>query len=109
MPADIRRRCQAVEQCYEFTLAYAAQGLASETGNQSSTQIREVMQRAVGALSGLERQPECLDPSQGPARRSVPGERYRQAAHPVRCPAASAVAGPTMSDPVDDQQPREGP
>jgi len=65
MPADIRRRCQAVEQCYEFTLAYAAQGLASETGNQSSTQIREVMQRAVGALSGFDRQPECLDPSQG--------------------------------------------
>jgi hypothetical protein len=38
MPADIRRRCQAVEQCYEFMLAYAAQGLASETGNQPGTQ-----------------------------------------------------------------------
>ena len=53
MPADIRRRCQAVEQCYEFMLAYAAQGLASETGNKSGTQIREVLQRAVDALSGL--------------------------------------------------------
>ena len=53
MPADIGRRCQAVERCYEFMLAYAAQGLASETGNPSGTQIREVLQRAVDALSGL--------------------------------------------------------
>jgi hypothetical protein len=34
-------------------LAYAAQGLASEAGNQSGTQIREVLHRAVDALSGL--------------------------------------------------------
>jgi hypothetical protein len=34
-------------------LAYAAQGFASEKGNQTGTQIREVLQRAVDALSGL--------------------------------------------------------
>ena len=34
-------------------LGYAAQGLARETGIQSGTQIREVLQRAVEALSGL--------------------------------------------------------
>jgi hypothetical protein len=53
MPAEICGRCQVVEECYEFMLAYAAQGLASETSNQSGTQIREVLQRAVDALSGL--------------------------------------------------------
>ena len=53
MPADLCRRCRTVEECYEFMLAYAAQGLAGETGNQSRTQIREVLQRVVDALSGL--------------------------------------------------------
>ena len=53
MPAEICGRCQVVEECYEFMLAYAAQGLAGETSNQSGTQIREVLQRAVDALSGL--------------------------------------------------------
>src|SRR5262245_52424427 len=53
MPAEICGRCQVVEECYEFMLAYAAQGLASETGNQSGTQIREVLRHAVDAISGL--------------------------------------------------------
>jgi hypothetical protein len=53
MRAEIRRRCHAVEECYEFMLAYAAQGLASEDGSRSGTQIRECLQRAVEALSGL--------------------------------------------------------
>jgi hypothetical protein len=53
MRAEIRHRCHAVEECYEFMLAYAAQGLASEDGCRSGTQIRESLQRAVDALSGL--------------------------------------------------------
>src|SRR5262245_50611927 len=53
MRAEIRRRCHAVEECYEFMLAYAAQGVVSEDGRGSSTRIRETLQRAVDALSGL--------------------------------------------------------
>jgi hypothetical protein len=53
MRAEIRRRCHAVEESYEFMLAYAAQGLASEDGSRSGTQIRESLQRAVDGLSGL--------------------------------------------------------
>jgi hypothetical protein len=53
MPAEICRRCNTVEECYEFMLAYAAQGSASEGGSKSGGQIREVLQRAVDALSGL--------------------------------------------------------
>jgi hypothetical protein len=53
MRAEICRRCRAVEESYEFMLAYAAQGVANECGSQSGDQIREILQRAVDALSGL--------------------------------------------------------
>src|SRR5215813_4735576 len=53
MPAELCRRCQTVEECYEFMLAYAAQGVSSEAGGPSDNHIREVLQRAVDALSGL--------------------------------------------------------
>ena len=53
MRVEICRRCHTVEECYEFMLAYAAQGLASEGGSRSGNQIREFLQRAVDALSGL--------------------------------------------------------
>jgi hypothetical protein len=53
MRAESRRRCHVVEECYEFMLAYAAQGVVSEDGKRSGTQIRESLQRAVNALSGL--------------------------------------------------------
>jgi hypothetical protein len=53
MRAEICQRCHTVEECYEFMLAYAAQGLASEGGSRSGNQIRDYLQRAVDALSGL--------------------------------------------------------
>jgi hypothetical protein len=42
-----------VEECYEFLLAYAAQGLPSDQGSKSGGQVREFLQRAVKALTGL--------------------------------------------------------
>src|SRR5271169_6229610 len=53
MLADIASRCEAVEECYEFMLAYAAQGLASDEGSKSGGQVREFLRRAVLALTGL--------------------------------------------------------
>ena len=53
MLADISERCNAIEECYEFMLAYAAQGLPSDEGSQSGGQIREFLNRAVRAISGL--------------------------------------------------------
>jgi hypothetical protein len=53
MSAEIRRRCNAMEECYEFMLAYAAQGVSSGDGNQSGGRIREVLRQAVEALSGV--------------------------------------------------------
>ena len=46
MLADISERCNAIEECYEFMLAYAAQGLPSDEGSQSGGQIREFLRRA---------------------------------------------------------------
>jgi hypothetical protein len=53
MPAEICHRCDEVEECYAFMLAYAAQGVSSGDGSQSGGRIREVLQQAVEALSGL--------------------------------------------------------
>ncbi len=50
---NLETRCNAIEECYEFMLAYAAQGLDTDAGSQSGTQIREFLRRAVTALSGL--------------------------------------------------------
>ena len=46
-------RCNAVEECYEFMLAYAAQGLNTDAGSQSGTQVREFLRRSVIALTGI--------------------------------------------------------
>ena len=53
MLADISERCKTIEECYEFMLAYAAQGFRSEGGSKSDGQIREFLDRAVKAISDL--------------------------------------------------------
>ncbi len=53
MLADIRDRCNTIEECYEFMLAYAAQGLPSDEGSKSGGQVREYLNRAVKAIAGL--------------------------------------------------------
>ncbi len=50
MATDIWERCDAIEECYEFMLAYAAQGLPSD---ESSPRVRQFLNRAVKALCGL--------------------------------------------------------
>ena len=50
---EIGSRCEAVEECYEFMLAYAAQGLASDEGSKHGGQVREFLRRAIQALTGL--------------------------------------------------------
>jgi hypothetical protein len=46
-------RCEAIEACYEFMLAYAAQGVVDEAGSPTSGQLRTFLQRAEQALDGL--------------------------------------------------------
>ncbi len=53
MPADFSERCDTIEECYEFMLAYAGQGLPTDESSQAGSQVREFLQRAVKALAGL--------------------------------------------------------
>ena len=50
---DISARCGAIEECYEFLLAYAGQGLSGKENSQRQSQVREFLNRAVAALTGL--------------------------------------------------------
>jgi hypothetical protein len=53
MLADLSQRCDTIEECYEFMLAYAAQGLPSDEGSRSGGQVRDYLGRAAKAISGL--------------------------------------------------------
>ena len=55
---DVSARCNAIEECYEFLLAYAGQGLSGKENSQSIGHVREYLNRAVEALSDL---PEAYD------------------------------------------------
>ncbi len=51
--AELNRRCDAIEECYEFMLAYAGQGLASDSGSSSGGQVRQFLTKCDAALQGL--------------------------------------------------------
>jgi hypothetical protein len=51
--AELSSRCDAIEECYEFMLAYAAQGLPSDQGSGSGQQVREHLRKCDAALSDL--------------------------------------------------------
>jgi hypothetical protein len=53
MRQELQRRVDAIEESYEFMLAYAAQGLGGEAGTQTGGQLREFLTRAAAALNGL--------------------------------------------------------
>jgi len=50
---DLARRVDAIEAGYELMLAYAAQGLPSDTTAANSVQLREHLRRFDEALTGL--------------------------------------------------------
>ena len=52
MRDELKDRCGKIEECYEFMLAYAAQGLRTEPGGGSS-QVRTLLTRCDQALDGL--------------------------------------------------------
>ena len=50
----LQQRVDAIEGGYEFLLAYAAQGLATDEGNANSEQLRTYLQRMDEGIAGLE-------------------------------------------------------
>lgn len=53
LQVGVLERCNILEECYEFMLAYAAKGFPGEEGGPAGAQIREVLTRAVNAITGL--------------------------------------------------------
>ncbi|HKE83688.1 MAG TPA: hypothetical protein VKB50_08040 [Vicinamibacterales bacterium] len=51
--SEFAARCDAIEEAYEFMLAYAAQGLPHEQGSTSGSQIRVFLRKCEQALDGL--------------------------------------------------------
>ena len=51
MNSDLNARCDAIEECYEFMLAYAAQGVVEEAGSQS---------KGKGQLAKAKSKGQCL-------------------------------------------------
>jgi hypothetical protein len=51
MATDFLDRSDAIEECYEYLLGYAGKGLPSDEGGE----IRRFLDRAAGALRGLEK------------------------------------------------------
>lgn len=53
MAIDFLERSDVIEECYEFLLGYAAQGLPSDEGSSAGREVRTHLQRASEALIGL--------------------------------------------------------
>jgi hypothetical protein len=53
--SEFVRRCDTIEEAYEFMLAYAAQGLTGDAGTGTGGQLREFLARAAAALNGMGR------------------------------------------------------
>ena len=53
MAIEFLERCNTLEECYEFMLAYAGQGLPRDEGDSSGSRIRAFLERASQALKGL--------------------------------------------------------
>ena len=51
--AELSSRINIIEEAYEFMLAYASQGLASDADNDTGRQAREYLKKCDAALSGL--------------------------------------------------------
>jgi hypothetical protein len=105
MLADISKRCDTIEECYEFMLAYAAQGLPSDEGSHSGGQIREYLDRAAKAISGLAE--SCATAVK--QERFKPGERCQaffavldRDAHDSLAAVELVLAQPTISSQLID-------
>jgi hypothetical protein len=88
MPTDIEDFCETIEDCYEFTLSYAAKGLAADDGSNLGRQLREKMTRAAEAMRGLEAGCAALMESQ----QLTPAEKYRAFFEVLARDAQSSIA-----------------
>jgi hypothetical protein len=73
MPTEVEDFCETIEDCYEFTLSYAAKGMAASESSDLGRQLREKLTRAADAMRGLEAGCATLVETQ----RVMPAEKYQ--------------------------------
>jgi hypothetical protein len=102
---ELTRRIHAVEEAYEFMLAYAAQGLSGAAAARSDGQLRELMARATAALGGI----GALVPAIVEHRRLASPEKYAAFRDVLDGDARAALAAielvlaqPVISSPLVD-------
>jgi hypothetical protein len=84
----LKKRIDAVEEAYEFMLAYAAQGVTGEEAGGSATEIRTQLKRSEEALKGLAALVEELVATRG----LKPTQPYKSFIGVLERDAASAQA-----------------
>jgi len=62
---ELARRGETIERAYEYMLAYAAQGLPSDSGSQSGGELRGWLTRFADALDDIGEQYRLLVKSEG--------------------------------------------
>jgi hypothetical protein len=85
---DLKACCDAIEECYEFMLAYAAQGIVEEAGHQSSGQLRTLLHRAEDAMARVA--DECRQIVE--RERLEPADRYATFINVLERDAQAALA-----------------
>jgi hypothetical protein len=88
MAIELEQLSERIEECYEFTLSYAARGFAGDDSNEQTRQVRDHLTRAVEAMRGLEagcRQAMARD-------RLEPSEKYDAFFAVIQRDAESAIA-----------------
>jgi hypothetical protein len=54
MAMGLDQLSERIEECYEFTLSYAARGFAGDDSHEQTRQVRDHLTRAVDAMRGLD-------------------------------------------------------
>jgi hypothetical protein len=83
---DIRRRIDAVEESYEFFLAYAAQGVSGDSVSKAGGQLRQFLGQITEALAGL------ADSVRAAAKGMEPADAWVEMCRTVDRDAAAAHA-----------------
>ena len=88
MATEIQQQCETIEECYEFTLSYAARGVSGEDAGDAGRQLRDYLTRAAAAMRALARSyAETID-----AEQLAPAEKYEAFFAVLQRDAENAVA-----------------
>lgn len=53
MPTEFQKHCETIEECYEYTLSYAAHGHLSDEGSTQGGQLRDHLAHSAKSMRSL--------------------------------------------------------